>query len=76
MVDRLSTLGRSAQICPGRAAMETSDAARSLKELLGDLTHSITTLFRKEIEHAGAEISCPETSTFVARRPRWSVEST
>jgi hypothetical protein len=56
--------------------METSDAARSLKELLGDLTHSITTLFRKEIEHAGAEISCPGISTSAVRRPRWSVEST
>jgi hypothetical protein len=38
---------------------------RSLKELSGNLTHSITTLFRKEIEHAGAEISCPENP----RRP-------
>jgi hypothetical protein len=56
--------------------METSDAARSLKELSGDLTHSITTLFRKEIEHSGAEISCPGISTSAARRPRWSVEST
>jgi hypothetical protein len=64
MVDRLSTLGRSAQTCPGRAAMETLTQHMddgSLKELLGDLTHSITTLFRKEIELAGAEISCPET---------------
>ena len=42
---RLSTLGRSAQTCPGRAAME-------------------------EIELARAEISCLETSTSVARRPR------
>jgi hypothetical protein len=49
---------------------------RRLKELLRDLTHSITTLFRKEIELAGAEISCPETSTPVVRRPRRSVEST
>jgi Putative Actinobacterial Holin-X, holin superfamily III len=30
---------------------------RSLKELFGDLTHSVTTLFRKEIELARAEIS-------------------
>jgi drug/metabolite transporter (DMT)-like permease len=30
---------------------------RSLKELLADLTHSVTTLFRKEIELARAEIS-------------------
>jgi hypothetical protein len=30
---------------------------RSLKELLGDLTHSVTTLFHKEIELARAEIS-------------------
>jgi drug/metabolite transporter (DMT)-like permease len=30
---------------------------RSLKELLGDLTHSVTTLFRKEIELARAETS-------------------
>jgi hypothetical protein len=41
-----------------------------LQELLGDLAHSITTLFRKEIELAGAEISCPDTSMSVARRPR------
>jgi hypothetical protein len=35
--------------------METSDEHpddRSLKELLGDLTHSLTTLFGKEIELA------------------------
>jgi drug/metabolite transporter (DMT)-like permease len=30
---------------------------RSLKELFGDLTHSVTTLFRKEIELARAETS-------------------
>ena len=30
---------------------------RSLKELLGDLTQSVTTLFRKEIELARAETS-------------------
>jgi Putative Actinobacterial Holin-X, holin superfamily III len=30
---------------------------RSLKELLGDLTQSVTTLFRKEIELARAEAS-------------------
>jgi drug/metabolite transporter (DMT)-like permease len=30
---------------------------RSLKELFGDLTQSVTTLFRKEIELARAEIS-------------------
>jgi drug/metabolite transporter (DMT)-like permease len=30
---------------------------RSLKELLADLTHSVTALFRKEIELARAEIS-------------------
>ena len=30
---------------------------RSLKELLADLTHSVTTLFRKEIELARAETS-------------------
>jgi Putative Actinobacterial Holin-X, holin superfamily III len=30
---------------------------RTLKELLADLTHSVTTLFRKEIELARAEIS-------------------
>ena len=36
--------------------MEPSDD-RSLKGLLGDLTHSVTTLFRKEIELARAEIS-------------------
>jgi drug/metabolite transporter (DMT)-like permease len=30
---------------------------RSLKELFGDLTHSVTTLSRKEIELARAEIS-------------------
>ena len=30
---------------------------RSLKELLSDLTHSVTTLFRKEVELARAEIS-------------------
>jgi drug/metabolite transporter (DMT)-like permease len=30
---------------------------RSLKELLGDLTHSVTTLFRKEFELARAETS-------------------
>ena len=30
---------------------------RSFKELFGDLTHSVTTLFRKEIELARAEIS-------------------
>ena len=35
--------------------MQHSDE-RSLKELLGDLTHSVTTLFRKEIELARAEI--------------------
>ena len=36
--------------------MEPSDD-RSLKGLLGDLTHSVTTLFRKEIELARVEIS-------------------
>jgi drug/metabolite transporter (DMT)-like permease len=36
--------------------MQHSDE-RSLKELLADLTHSVTTLFRKEIELARAEIS-------------------
>ena len=36
--------------------MQQSDD-RSLKELLGDLTHSVTTLFRKEIELARADIS-------------------
>jgi hypothetical protein len=56
-----------------RPLMQHTDD-RSLKELLGDLTHS--TLFRNEIELAGAEISCPETSTSMARRPRRSVEST
>ena len=30
---------------------------RSLKELLGDLTQNVTTLFRKEIELARAETS-------------------
>ena len=30
---------------------------RSLKDLLADLTHSVTTLFRKEIELARAELS-------------------
>ena len=30
---------------------------RSLKELLADLTHSVTTLFRKETELARAELS-------------------
>ena len=30
---------------------------RSLKELLGNLTNSVTTLFRKEIELARAEVS-------------------
>jgi Putative Actinobacterial Holin-X, holin superfamily III len=36
--------------------MEQSDD-RSLKELLADLTHSVSTLFRKEIDLARAEIS-------------------
>jgi hypothetical protein len=36
--------------------MQTTDD-RSLKELFGDLTHSVTTLFRKEIELARAETS-------------------
>lgn len=36
--------------------MQTIDD-RSLKELFGDLTHSVTTLFRKEIELARAETS-------------------
>jgi hypothetical protein len=48
--------------------METSDQHpddRSLKELLGDLTHSLTTLFRKEIELARDEISSPKP------RPPW-----
>jgi drug/metabolite transporter (DMT)-like permease len=36
--------------------MEQTDD-RSLKELLGDLTQSVTTLFRKEIELARAETS-------------------
>jgi drug/metabolite transporter (DMT)-like permease len=36
--------------------MQQSDD-RSLKELFGDLTHSVTTLFRKEIELARAETS-------------------
>jgi drug/metabolite transporter (DMT)-like permease len=36
--------------------MEHTDD-RSLKELLGDLTQSVTTLFRKEIELARAETS-------------------
>jgi hypothetical protein len=35
--------------------MQQSDD-RSLKELLGDLTNSVTTLFRKEIELARTEI--------------------
>ena len=35
--------------------MQHSDE-RSFKELLGDLTNSVTTLFRKEIELARAEI--------------------
>ena len=36
--------------------MEQSDD-RSLKDLFADLTHNVTTLFRKEIELARAEIS-------------------
>jgi Putative Actinobacterial Holin-X, holin superfamily III len=36
--------------------MQHSDD-RSLKDLFGDLTHSVTTLFRKEIELARAETS-------------------
>ena len=36
--------------------MQQSDD-RSLKELFSDLTHSVTTLFRKEIELARAETS-------------------
>ena len=36
--------------------MQSTDD-RSLKDLFGDLTHSVTTLFRKEIELARAETS-------------------
>jgi Putative Actinobacterial Holin-X, holin superfamily III len=37
--------------------MQYTDDNRSLKELFGDLTHSFTNLFRKEIELARAETS-------------------
>ena len=39
---------------------------RSLKELLGDLTQNVTTLFRKEIELARAETSEKITQAGVA----------